>query len=132
MGATAAPSVDDYISGQPEPVHAILQKVRSTIRRALPEAEETISYKIPTYRLHGTYVIYFAAWKHHYSLYPVTESIVAGLETDLAGYELAKGTIRFPFSEPVPTRLIARLARLLAGSAKARAARQRQRAKAHK
>ena len=132
MAKTAPRSVEDYIADQPEPVQAILRRVRGTIRRALPRAEEAISYQIPTYRLHGTYVIYFAAWKGHYSLYPVSEAVAAPLKMDLAGYTLSKGTIRFPFSEPVPVRLIARLARLLADNAKVRSAGKRQRAKAHK
>jgi len=132
MRNTAPESVDDYIAGQPQSVRAVLRKVRSTIRRALPKAEEAISYQIPTYRLHGTYVIYFAAWKHHYSVYPVTEAIVAPLKKELAGYRLSKGTVRFSFSEPVPATLIARLARLLAGAAKARSVRPRQGAKAHR
>jgi uncharacterized protein YdhG (YjbR/CyaY superfamily) len=63
-------SVDDYIAAQPEPAQDVLQRVRSAIRKALPAAEEVISYKIPAYKLRGGIALYFAGWKQHYSLYP--------------------------------------------------------------
>jgi uncharacterized protein YdhG (YjbR/CyaY superfamily) len=92
----------------------ILGRVRSAIRKAIPRAEETISYKIPTYKLHNRPVLYFAGWKQHYSLYPATERIVAAFQDDLAPYEIKKGTIRFPLSQPVPVTLIARIAKFRA------------------
>jgi uncharacterized protein YdhG (YjbR/CyaY superfamily) len=114
-------SVDEYIASHPEGVRATLQRVRSTIRKALPGAEEAISYQIPTYRLHGGYVVYFAGWKQHYSIYPVTGRLVAAFKDDLAPYEVDKSTIRFPLSEPVPVRLIARISKFLAKEAAERA-----------
>jgi uncharacterized protein YdhG (YjbR/CyaY superfamily) len=78
-----------------------------------------ISYNIPTYKLHGRAVIYFAGWKRHYSLYPVTPRVIAALKADLAPYEISKGTIRFPLSEPVPVNLIGRIAKTKAAEAKA-------------
>jgi uncharacterized protein YdhG (YjbR/CyaY superfamily) len=114
-------SVDEYIATHPPDVQAILQRVRSTIRKAVPRAEETISYQIPTFKLHGSYVVYFAGWKQHYSLYPASRPLVAAFKDDLAPYEVNKGTIRFPFSEPVPARLIAGIAKFLAKEADARA-----------
>jgi uncharacterized protein YdhG (YjbR/CyaY superfamily) len=107
-------SVDEYIASQPEAVQGVLERVRSTIRKAVPGAEELISYKIPTYKLHAGAVIYFAGWKHHFSLYPASEEIVAVLKDDLAPYEVNKGTIRFPLSQPVPVKLIERIAKLRA------------------
>ena len=108
-------SVDDYIASQPQAVQVVLERVRTAIRKALPKAEETISYKIPVYKLHGRPVIYFAGWKKHYSLYPATRALVAALQDDLAPYEVNdKGTIRFPLSEPVPEKLIARIAKFRA------------------
>ena len=92
------------------------------IRRALPAAEETISYQIPCYRLHGTYVVYFAGWKEHYSLYPVTEGVVARLGSELRPYQVSKGTARFPLSRPVPAKLIERIAKSLGREAADRAA----------
>ena len=98
-------------------MQALLQRVRRTIRKALPGAEEAISYQIPTYKLHGGYVVYFAGWKQHFSLYPATARLVAELKDALAPYEIRKGTIRFPLSEPVPVRLIERIAKRLAREA---------------
>jgi uncharacterized protein YdhG (YjbR/CyaY superfamily) len=121
MAKTDFKSVDEYIAAHPASVQVILQRVRRTLRRALPGAEEAISYQIPTYKLHGGYVVYFAGWKQHYSLYPASERLVAAFKDDLAPYEVSKGTIRFPLSEPVPVKLIERVAKFLATEAAARA-----------
>jgi uncharacterized protein YdhG (YjbR/CyaY superfamily) len=107
-------SVDEYLATQSETVQVILAKVRSTIRKALPGAEEVISYQIPTYKLSKRAVIYFAAWKHHYSLYPATARVITALKDELAPYEVEKGTIRFPLSGRVPVKLIGRIAKLRA------------------
>jgi uncharacterized protein YdhG (YjbR/CyaY superfamily) len=107
-------SVDEYIAAQPEAVRAALKRVRSTIRKAVPEAQEVISYKIPAYKLPGGPVLYFAAWKQHYSLYPATGRLVAAFQDDLALYQVGKGTIRFPLSAPVPVKLIERIAKFRA------------------
>jgi uncharacterized protein YdhG (YjbR/CyaY superfamily) len=113
MAKTDFKSVDEYIATHPEDVQAILQRVRSTIRKAVPGADEVISYQIPTYKLHGGYVVYFAGWKQHYSLYPATDHLVAAFKDDLAPYKVNKGTIRFPLSQPVPVKLIERIAKFL-------------------
>jgi uncharacterized protein YdhG (YjbR/CyaY superfamily) len=118
-------SVDDYIARQPEQVQAILERVRGAIRKAIPGAEEAISYQIPTYRQHGGYVVYFAAWKQHFSLYPANERLVAAFTKELAPYTLSKGTIRFPLSQPVPVKLIERITRFLAKEAAERAKQKR-------
>jgi uncharacterized protein YdhG (YjbR/CyaY superfamily) len=114
MAKTDFKSVDEYIASQPETVQGILERVRNTIRKALPGAEEVISYKIPAYKLHGNPVLYFAGWRQHYSLYPATDHIVAAFKDDLAPYEVNKGTIRFPLSQPVPAKLIGRIAKVRA------------------
>jgi len=98
----------------PKETRATLQRVRTTVRKAVPKAEEVISYQIPAFKLEGSAVIYFAGWKAHYSLYPATQKVIATFERELAEYELRKGTIRFPLSEPVPTKLIAAIAKLRA------------------
>ncbi len=100
-------SVDDYIASQPEAARAVLQRVRAAIRKAVPAAEETISYNMPAYKLHGEAMLYFAGWKRHYSLYPATARVLAAFKDELAAYEIDKSTIRFPLSEPVPAKLIA-------------------------
>lgn len=114
MAKTNYKSVDEYIAAQPDAARKALQQVRSIIRKAMPAAEEVISYQIPAYRLHGGVVVYFAGWREHYSLYPVNDPLVAAFKEELARYELSKGTIRFPLSEPVPVKLIERLAKFRA------------------
>jgi len=131
MAKTGFKSVDDYISSHPEAVQRVLKRVRSTIRKAVPGAEELISYQIPTYKLRGRPVLYFAGWKQHYSLYPSTGHLVAAFKDQLAAYEISKGTIRFPLSEPVPMKLIESIAKFRAeevaerGKAKAAAPKTR-------
>jgi len=121
--------VDDYIAAQPKAVQGVIQRVRNVIRKAVPGAEEVISYGIPAYKLHGSPVLFLAGWKQHYSLYPGTGKFVAAFKHDLAQYEVSKGTIRFPLSEPVPAKLIERIAKLrakeIAGRAKAVAPKKR-------
>jgi uncharacterized protein YdhG (YjbR/CyaY superfamily) len=115
VAKTKFASVTEYIAVQPPGARAVLRKVRSTLRKALPRAEEVISYQIPAYKLNGRVVIYFAGWKEHYSIYPAQRRLVAAFKERLASYEVNnKGTIRFPLSEPVPTGLIAAIARFRA------------------
>ena len=117
MGMTSFASVTDYLASQPVEARSTLRKVRAAIRKALPKAEETLSYKIPTYKLGGKVVIYFAGWKQHYSIYPATRTLVAALKDDLRPYEVAKGTIRFPYDQTVPVALIGRIAKIRAAEA---------------
>ena len=114
MAKTNFQSVDEYIASQPEAVREVLESVRTALREALPDADEGISYQIPTYKMRGRPVLYFAGWKRHYSLYPVNNRLVAEFKDDLAPYEVEKGTIRFPLSEPVPAELIQRVAKFRA------------------
>jgi uncharacterized protein YdhG (YjbR/CyaY superfamily) len=115
MAKTDFKSMDEYIALQPAAVQAVLERVRSAIRKAVRGAEETISYQIPTFKLRGAAVLYFAGWKKHYSIYPATARLVAAFKDDLAPYEFNnKGTIRFPLSEPVPVKLIERIAKFRA------------------
>jgi uncharacterized protein YdhG (YjbR/CyaY superfamily) len=117
MAKLAFKTMDEYIASQPEATQVLLQHVRSTIRKALPEAQEVISYKIPAYKLHNEIVLYFAGWKRHYSLYPAGERLVAAFKDQLASYKVTKGTIRFPLSEPVPCKLIESIAKFRAKEA---------------
>jgi uncharacterized protein YdhG (YjbR/CyaY superfamily) len=125
MARTDFQSVDEYIASRPEAVQVALQRVRRTIRQAVPEAEEAISYQIPAYKLHGQRMLYFAGWKEHYSLYPATDGVAEAFRKELAPYQVSKGTIRFPLSQPVPVKLIARIARFRAGVASERARKKR-------
>jgi uncharacterized protein YdhG (YjbR/CyaY superfamily) len=107
-------SVDEYIASQPEPIRGLLEQVRGTIRKAVPDAEEVISYQMPTYKLPGGPVLYFAGWKRHISLYPATATVVAAFQKEIAPYVVHKGTLRFPLAQPVPMKLIGRIAKFRA------------------
>ncbi len=110
MDQTTTPkSIDEYIARFPDDVQTLLQKVRATISETVPEAEETISYQMPTFKLKGKYLAYFAAFKHHIGFYP-TPSGIEALKEEVAPYEAGKGTLRFPFNEPIPYELIAKIA----------------------
>jgi len=120
MATTTFKSVDEYIAAQPETTQAVLQRVRSIIHKALPGADEVISYNIPAFRLSARPVIWLAGWKQHYSLYPVNGRVVEALKDELAPYKLRRGTVQFPLSQPVPEKLVARIAEFRAGEAGAR------------
>ena len=108
-------TIDDYIGSFPDDVQVILKEVRHTIRNAAPSAQETISYQMPTLRLHGRNLVHFAAWKHHVGLYPIHTADEA-LEQELAPYRATKATVRFLLREPIPYDLIERLVVLLVSS----------------
>jgi uncharacterized protein YdhG (YjbR/CyaY superfamily) len=114
MAKTDFKSVDEYISTKPEAVQETLERVRAILRKALPKADEGISYQIPAYKLNGKTAVFFAGWKKHFSIYPATATVVAKFKRELQPYKMSKGTIQFPFTEPIP-------AKLVAGIAKARA-----------
>ncbi len=109
--ATRKPaSIDDYIAGFPKETQAVLNQVRETIKNAVPEAEETISYAIPAFNLNKTYLVYFAGYKHHISVYPAPKGNEA-FEKEIAGYRSGKGTIQFPLDKPVPLALVTKIVR---------------------
>ena len=112
MAKPSFKSVDEYIASQPNAARGVLERVRATIRKTVPRAEEMISYNIPTYKIDGELVIYFAGWKKHFSLYPVSERIVAECRAGDVPHEVKKATIRFPLATPVPVELINRIVKL--------------------
>ena len=115
MSKKRAGSVPEYITAQPKPSQRALRTLRSVIRKALPDAEEVISYGIPAYKLHGYVVIYFAGWRQHYSIYPINARRIALLKPTSASYEVNdKGTIRFPLDQRVPIKFIADIAKFRA------------------
>jgi uncharacterized protein YdhG (YjbR/CyaY superfamily) len=121
MPDTHVNSVDDYIALQPRAVQPVLERLRSIVRQAVPGAEEVLSYKMPAYKVREGVVLYFGAWKKHFSLYPCTEALVAAFGNELEPYELSyKGTIRFSLSQPIPVKLIERIARFRAKEVVAR------------
>lgn len=101
-------NIDEYIAGFPKEVQAILEQVRATIRKAAPDAEEAISYGIPTFRLHKTYLVYFAGFKNHIGFYPTPTGSEAFKE-ELSGYKTGKGSVQFPLGKPMPLDLITRI-----------------------
>jgi uncharacterized protein YdhG (YjbR/CyaY superfamily) len=120
-GRTAPGSIDEYIAGFPPDVQALLEKVRATIRKAEPDAKETISYQIPSFTLNGQYLVYFAGYKKHIGVYPAPVGNPE-FEEDLSGYAAGKGTVRFPLDRPIPFGLIRKIVKFRAKEALARAA----------
>jgi uncharacterized protein YdhG (YjbR/CyaY superfamily) len=121
MKQGAPKSVDEYIAGQPEAVRLKLEQVRAAIRRAVPDADEGIGYRMPGYKLHGKPLLYFAGFKEHYSLFAASGTFFATLKDKLSGYELRKGTVKFQLTKPVPVKLISRIAKLRAAGISATA-----------
>lgn len=105
---TAPKNIDEYIAGFPDDVQTILEQIRMTIKAAAPEAEETISYQIPTFKLNGTYLIYFAGYKNHIGLYPAPRG-TEEFKEELSEYKGGKGTVQFPLDKPIPYDLISRI-----------------------
>lgn len=103
-------TIDEYVATFPDgEKRAALEKLRKTIRAAAPRAEETISYDIPAFKLDGQALIWFAGWKHHYSLYPVSPELLRAHGIDPKGYEFSKGTIRLPARQALPVDVVRRI-----------------------
>ncbi len=103
-----APGIDRYIAAHPPQVRAVLKRLRSTVKRAAPpHTEETISYRIPAFKLHGI-LLYFAAFKNHIGLYPPIRGD-ARLEAAVARYAGPKGNLKFPLDQPIPYALVTRI-----------------------
>jgi len=99
--------IDDHIEKFPKDVQVILERVRATIRKAAPHAEETIKYGIPTFTLHGN-LVHFAGFKNHIGFYP-TPSGIEQFKKELSVYEGAKGSVKFPLNKPIPYALISKI-----------------------
>ena len=107
MRSTKAKNIDEYIAYFPSEVQELLQKLRATIRKAAPDAEEAIKYQMPTYVLKKN-LIHFAGYKNHIGLYPGSRAI-ENFKDEMGKYELSKGTIRLPLDKPIPVRLITKI-----------------------
>ncbi len=113
-------TIDEYIAGFPAEVQALLQEMRTTIRATAPEATEAISYRMPTFKLHGI-LVHFAAFKNHIGFYPVPSGLEAFKE-ELAAYKGGKGSVQFPLDQPLPLALVEKIVRFRVAENLAKAA----------
>ena len=99
--------IDNYIAGFPKEIQALLEQVRSTIKKAVPKATEVISYQMPAFKLNGI-LVWFAAYSKHIGFYP-TSSAIEAFKKDLSIYKWAKGSVQFPLDKPLSLGLIAKI-----------------------
>jgi uncharacterized protein YdhG (YjbR/CyaY superfamily) len=107
-----ATSVEDYLAALPDERRSAVQELRRTIRAAAPEATELISYQMPAFRSHGQFLVSYAAFKNHYSLFPASEAVVTGLGEELTPHLSGKGTIRFRADDPIPSALVTKIVKI--------------------
>jgi len=106
---TTPTNVDEYMAALPDDRRVALEGLRQTIRAAAPEATESIAYQMPAFRTHGQFLVSYAAFKNHYSLFPASGAVVEALGQELAPYLAGKGTIRFPVDGPIPAALVTKI-----------------------
>ena len=107
MQRNEAKNIDEYIAGFPKEIQVRLQEIRETIRKAAPKAEEAIKYAIPTYVLNGN-LVHFGGFKNHIGFYPAPGGIEE-FKKELSVYKGSKGTVQFPYDQPLPKSLITRI-----------------------
>ena len=103
-------TVDEYIKAFPKDVQSVLKRMRQTIKEAAPGAIETISYQIPTFKLNGKGLVYFAAFQSHIGFYPIHAGL-EGVEKELSQYKQGKGSVQFPLDRPIPYDLVKKITR---------------------
>jgi uncharacterized protein YdhG (YjbR/CyaY superfamily) len=110
---SAPTSFEDYLASLPTERREPVEVLRRTIKVAAPEATETIAYSMPAFRSHGDqFLVSFAAYKTHYSLFPASGAVVEALGEELRPFLAGKGTIRFPAGDPIPTALVKKVVRV--------------------
>jgi uncharacterized protein YdhG (YjbR/CyaY superfamily) len=102
-------TVDEYMAGLPAPQRAALEELRATIRAAAPDAAESIAYQMPAFRQEGKFLVSYAAFRDHYSLFPASGAVIDELDEEIRLYLSGKGTIRFPANRPIPISLVRRI-----------------------
>ena len=105
MTVTKADTIDEYIAGFPSDTQKVMQQIRTVIKNVVPDAEETISYAIPTFRLNGKYLVYFAGFKKHIGFYPAPVGMEE-FKDQLSGFKTGKGSVQFSLNDPMPLDLI--------------------------
>jgi uncharacterized protein YdhG (YjbR/CyaY superfamily) len=103
-----AKNIDEYIASFPKEIQKVLEQVRTTVKDAAPEAEETISYAMPAFTLHKAQLVYFAAFKNHIGFYSLPSGNEA-FQEELSAYKVGKGSIQFPLNQPMPLELITKI-----------------------
>jgi uncharacterized protein YdhG (YjbR/CyaY superfamily) len=117
-------TVEEYLATLSDDRRAGVEELRQTVNAAAPEATETIAYEMPALRSHGNqFLVSYAAYKNHYSLFPASEAVVEGLGDELKPYLAGKGTIRFPADRPLPTALVTKILKVRLAENAARAGR---------
>ncbi len=112
-------TIDEYIAGFPPDIQELLHKVRATVRKAAPGAQEAIKYQMPTFVLNGN-LVHFAAFKKHLGFYPAPTGVEA-FKQELAAYATSKGAVQFPLGQPIPYGLIGRIVKFRVKESLARA-----------
>ncbi len=106
-------TVDAYLAALPPDRRSAVETLRRTVTAAAPEATETIAYQMPALRSHGAlFLVSYAAYKAHYSLFPASDAVVAACGEELTPFLAGKGTIRFPATKPIPTELVAKVVKV--------------------
>lgn len=108
----APTSVDDYLAALPDDRRAAVEELRRTIKAAAPEATETIAYQMPAFRTHGQFLVSYAAFKAHYSLFPASDAVIEALGEELTPYLAGKGTIRFRAGEAIPVATVTKIVKV--------------------
>ncbi len=117
-------TVEEYLAALPDDRRVVLEELRATIRAAAPEATETIAYQMPAFRSHGDrFLVSYAAFKSHSSLFPASGAVVEALGEELTPWLSGKGTIRFPVDRPIPLDLVTRIVMVRLAETAARAGR---------
>lgn len=119
---TAPTTVDEYIAALPEDRRDAMETLRRTIRAAAPDADESIAYLMPAFRTHGQFLVSYASFKGHYSLFPASEGVVRALGDELTPYLAGKGTIRFAADRPIPVATVTRIVEIRVAENEAHAA----------
>jgi uncharacterized protein YdhG (YjbR/CyaY superfamily) len=121
--AAAWNTVDEYLAALPDDRRAVLEELRRTIRAAAPDAIESIAYDMPAFRLNDKFLLSYAAFKNHYSLFPASAAVVAALGDEIQPYLVGQGTIRFPTNALIPSGLVTKVVNVRLGELGARKSR---------